>query len=87
MRKRTQKDLKGAVVVCAWCSRYLGIMRGVAGVSHGICLDCKTRELARWGISNPSAGSHNTYQSASLSTEARMGEGSGYRLRLSRVQR
>jgi len=55
---------KSGPIVCAWCSRYLGIMKDAEGVSHGICLDCKTRGLAHWGVKNPSAGSHGAYHGA-----------------------
>lgn len=30
------------VVICAWCKRYLYWQPG-AGVSHGICQDCKKK--------------------------------------------
>jgi hypothetical protein len=62
MQKQAQENQKRGIIVCAWCSRYLGIIRGADRVSHGICLQCKTRELARWGIRNPLAGSHGAPQ-------------------------
>ena len=69
-------DHQNAVVVCAWCSKCLGIIRGAEGVSHGICLDCQTRELARWGIMNPLPGDHGTRQGGALFAEVRKDEGS-----------
>lgn len=35
-------------VVCAWCGKYLGTKegQGVEGISHGICEECKAKELA-----------------------------------------
>lgn len=39
------------VTVCAWCQRYLGSREPLQdpGVSHGICDDCRARELAAPG--------------------------------------
>ena len=87
MRKQTQGEHKSAVLVCAWCLRYLGIVRGAEGVSHGICLDCKTRELARWGATNSLAGGHGNHQGGPLFAEVKMGEGPGIRNHLTRFER
>jgi len=62
IQKQSQEEQKRGLIVCAWCSSYLGIIQGAKGVSHGICLDCKTRELARLGIGNLLAGSHGAHQ-------------------------
>jgi len=36
-------------VVCAWCGKHLGVKdgKGESGVSHGICPECSTKELAK----------------------------------------
>ena len=73
MQKQMRAEQKSALVVCAWCSRYLGIIRGAEGVSHGICLECKTRELARWGVRNPLAGSHGARHGGPPLARVRMG--------------
>jgi hypothetical protein len=73
MQKQTRGDQKSALVLCAWCSRYIGIIRGAEGVSHGICLECKTRELARWRIRNPLAGSHGAHHARLPLAGVRMG--------------
>jgi hypothetical protein len=73
MQKQRRTDQTSGLIVCAWCSRYLGIMRGAGGVSHGICLDCKTRELARWGLATPLAGSHRAQQGGPPLIGVRMG--------------
>lgn len=78
MQKQARRDRESGVIVCAWCSGYIGIMKGVERVSHGICLDCKRRELARWGVRNPLAGSHGTRQGGPPLVGVRMGEGSGH---------
>ena len=78
MTKRTQRDHKSAVLVCAWCSRYLRLIRGAEGVSHGICLDCKTRELARWGATNPLAGGRGAHQDGPRFPGVRMRKGWGH---------
>jgi hypothetical protein len=75
--KQTRGDQKSGLIVCAWCSRYLGIIRGAERVSHGICLECKTRELARWGIGNPLAGSQGAHQGGPFLVGVTTGEGSG----------
>jgi hypothetical protein len=31
-------------IICAWCRRYIGRTEG-AGVSHGICPQCKVRHF------------------------------------------
>jgi hypothetical protein len=67
MQSQTRGGQKSGLIVCAWCSRYLGPLKGAEGVSHGICLDCKTRELARWGAGNSFVevhGSHHAHLSA-----------------------
>jgi hypothetical protein len=61
MQNQRREAQKSGLIVCAWCSRYLGPMKGAVGVSHGICLDCKRRELARWGAGNPFVGVHGTH--------------------------
>lgn len=73
MQKQMRGDQKSGLIVCAWCSRYLGIMKDAEGVSHGICLDCKTRELAHWGVKNPLAGSHGAYHGGLPLAGVRMG--------------
>ena len=78
IQKQTQGDQKRGLIVCAWCSKYIGTMKGAERVSHGICLECKTRELARWGVSNPLGGSHGTRQAGPSSVGVRTGAGAGY---------
>ena len=78
IQKQTRGDQKSGLIVCAWCSRYMGTMKGVERVSHGICLECKTLELARWGITNPLAGSHGARQAGPSLVGVRTGAGSGH---------
>ena len=29
------------LVICAWCRKVIGAKKGIEGVSHGICPECK----------------------------------------------
>jgi hypothetical protein len=75
MQQQKRGDRTRGLMVCAWCSRYLGTVKGVERVSHGICLECKTRELARWGVRRSVAGSLGAHQGGPSGIGARMGEG------------
>lgn len=77
VQEQTRGDQKSGLIVCAWCSRYIGTMKGAGHVSHGICLECKARELARWGVRNPLAESHGAHQGGPSVVGVRMGEGAG----------
>ena len=72
MKRQAQKGQKSGVIVCAWCSRYLGTMKGIEGVSHGICVDCKSRELAHWGGGNSFVGFHGARHGRPLFGEVRV---------------
>jgi hypothetical protein len=78
MQEQTRRDQKRGLIVCAWCSKYIGTMKGAERVSHGICRECKTRELARWGVRSPVAGSHGAHQGGPSLMGASMGEGAGH---------
>lgn len=36
-------------IVCAWCGKFLGEKdgQGQTGITHGICIGCKAKELAK----------------------------------------
>jgi len=72
MRRQAQGNQKSGVIVCAWCSRYLGTRTDLDGVSHGICVDCKTRELAHWGARSSFGGVHGTHHGGPLFGEIRV---------------
>lgn len=61
IKNQSERDHASGLIVCAWCRRPIGTMRG-EGVSHGICLDCKARELARWRAANSFMGIRTSVQ-------------------------
>jgi hypothetical protein len=78
MQQQKRGNRKRGVIVCAWCSRYIGAMKDLERVSHGICLECKSRELERWEGEELGGRKSGRLSGGPFAMVERMGEGPGH---------